>query len=1121
MLERASTCLETGGRQLLRAPTQCLRTRRMLHSSFWHHGASDLLLPVWWASSAILDHAGGDVDDRPRSNTKTRTYDAPLLDFLYPEKTLALIRRLSAYGSDAVDVRRRPLNGTAVRQFSTSRWQPRQEEETDDLEVIQAKEELEHLLLRSTGEEALQDVLEKKADGKQELAWLLYSSLPERSRNNALHKRLLLYFEKGDMARMASRALQVFSAIDLPTRSPADCRIAISAYIALRMIGPAIQLQEEAAAQSNSIDIGTDMILKRTIQDDQWDLTLRVFRTFLQQADRLSIRVQDWFHRSLRKEAATIWGQVAQLPDLIEHYHSFLAHIQQFQHELNSTNKDKHILSLFAMGFVPAVMNQVIDSPEPDERYIRNFFVDLFRDFGAMGIYTRLLFEYAIPKMIDTPRYREYTNQRKIWLQLYRQYRDLCPDRPGQGPSRYLISRLIVQHGEKDGTEPIGQLIEDLLTFYPFSPFTPDVLTYIIRFYARQGDVDQVHGFFGELQKRFPDLVNLSIISSLVYAYARRIDVAGAVHQFKRINTEFGLMPDLACWNILLYAFTRADDLDGALECFNNCLDSGVAPDIYTFGPMLDLCAARGDVEAFEALFARAKLLNVPVEADRRARSGYVQAFLNTGDAEGAEAIAEGMHQSWLAGTLRDEILTHSWNLLVSYYGVQGDLTNTRRMYKQMMDKQIPMDTWTYAGLMRSLIEAKQTNSAYKILSVTMPMNQVRVHAFHYAIVITGFLRENQYRHAQRVYQRMVRRKIPQTQSSRQASILAVGIKELTALKEQQVSDPHARLREVEEKLRESILANYGSEIANDQPSHKRYIDTPELSNVPQSYFALVILLYSTRGALDICKQLFEAASKATTVHDNYQAPIALLSAIMEVHYKAKEHDEMEKCWELARSEADRLVKTFTQVMNLAPPTPEFDSITDPSVQERYKSSQIATNRRQILFKASRLYIRSLLDQHDNPQALQKAQRTIRNLLTNGFHIDNLTWNEFIQHLALRGRIVDAFSACEMYLIPNFPGWQNLNPAYIRHDRAGYPWMQLRHYDVDRTSIIPRYRTIVVLAAAYARVKRDEQNGLGYNPDLGGWVGEVLEQIAPVTCRAIDTMPRTGDRFQARYLQDL
>jgi len=1123
MLERASTCLETGGRQLLKAPKPCLRSRRMLHSAFWHYGASDLALPVWWASSPFLHHASGDVDDRERSHTTPapRNNDGPLLDFLYPEKTLALIRRMSANGSEAADTRRRPLHGSGFRQFSTSRWRPSEDESTEDLDIINARREMKALLLETTASEALEDLLKTKTSGKQALAWELYSEFTGRGHvlEPQMQADLLEYLGKGDISRVASPVLQLFDSLHLDHRRASSYRAATSAYVALKMVGPAIQLLEEAATRFDSKQIGTDAVLKQTIHDDQWDLSLRVFRAFLNQASRSGENVDSWNYRKNSKSLEAIWGQVTQLPDLVEHLHSLLGHVRQFQHELNTSEEDKRTLALFVAGFVPPVMNQVLHALEPDEDYIWDFFVNLFRDLHSLDFSASELYEYAIRNMIDTPRYRQYTNQRKILLELARRYREQYTQGLGQRPSRYLMGRLIVQHGEMDSMDRVEDMVKDLRAWYATDPFTPRMLSYLVRCHAKHGVVAKVHEYIEELVARFPKEVDLNVLHSLVYVYARRIDVPGAIQQFKRLNTDFGQVPDAACWNTLLLAFARADDLDGALECFNNCLESGITPDIYTFGPMLDLCAGRGDVEAFEALYSQAKLLKVPVETDRRARSGYVEAFLNAGDAEGAEAILKGMLQSWNAGTLRGTSLTHAWNLILSWYAVKGDLTNSKRIYRQMVNVNIPLDTWTYASLMRALVQARQTDAAYKILRVTMPLNNIRVHAFHYAIVITGFLNEGQYPKAEKAQRRMQLRQLPQTDSSRQASLLSIGITELRKLKQERHEHPKLRLQAVEEQLRQSLLADYGSEIAHDQPSHKRYIDSRELSNIPEQYFALVIMLYTKRGAYDICKQLFEAASRAKTKDNNYEAPIALLTAIMETHWKAKEHAEVERCWKLARSEADRLVKSFQQVMHPTLPTPEFDSITDPAIKGRFESSRIATNRRQILFKASRIYIRSLLEQED-PKSLQIAQRTIRNLLSHGFTVDNLTWNEFIRQLALRGRITDAFSSCEMYLMPQFPGWVELNPKYIRKYRPGYLWMELRSFDVKKTSILPRYKTLVVLAAAWTQVKRDEANGIGFNPDLGGWVREVLEQIAPDTVRAIETMPRTGDRLQQVYLRN-
>jgi pentatricopeptide repeat-containing protein PET309 len=1091
----------------------------MLHSSFWHHGASDLALPSWWAASASLDHATGDVDHLGRGRATTRSHEGPLLEFLYPEETLALIRRLSKYGADAVEVRRRGLLGVGARRYSTSQWQPSREEPVDDLEAIQAKEEREELLLQSTPDEALRKLLWSSKRGKQELAWQLYSASTDATPPATFLCDLLDYLGDSDFVRTANRILQLFDRIPPENRRSSSYRIAVNAYVALKVIGPAIQLLEEASERFDPTRTGIDAVLKKTIQDDQWDLSIRVFKAFLRWADRENVKVNKWkgYGETHWDNWGPIFGQAQHVLEPVEHLRNFLSHVRQFHHELNSTDENKRALNLFVQGYVPGVMWEVVNTPEPDEDYIYNFFTGLFKDLHALNLPVWALYEYIIPTFLDMPRYQRYTNEDKIFLDLYTTWRQQHLDGYCRPPSRVLINKLIIQHGKHLSYDRVDAMVKDLRSFHAPEPFRVGVLYSLIRFYAGAGLIDRVHEFFEILRTQFPSAVDLRILTSLPYAYARRIDVPGAIEQFKRITNEFKMVPDMSCWNVLLLAFTRADDLDGALECFNNCLESGGTPDIWTFGPMLDLCAARGDVEAFEALFSRAKQLNVPVETDRRARSGYVQAFLNAGDIDGAEQIALGLLQSWKAGTLGNVEITHVWNMLITHHALAGQLADSRRLYQEMKTNSIPLDSWTYGALMRSLVETRQTNAAFKILRVTMPKENVRVYAYHYALCISGFLRENRPDRAKAVYNKMKNVRINQTPSLRQMGLLYTGTRELLKLRAEKIRDPKARLVRVEEELRQNLMSDYGHEIANDEPTLKRYIDSPELSNVPQSYFSVLILLYTTRGALDIAKELFEKASKASIDEQNYSAPIALLTAIMETHYKAGEYDDVERCWELAHREANRLVKTFNQVMHPESPTPEFDSLTDPTVLARFNASRIAINRRQVLFRATRVYIRSLLKQ-DEPETVQRAQRTVNSLLSNGFIIDNLTWNELIQHLAISNRVADAFSACEMYLMPQFPGWSTLSPVYMRKFRPGYSFMELRHHEVKRGSVLPRYKTLVVLAAAYARVRRDEANGIGFNPGMGGWVREMLEQIAPDTVRAIETMPRTGDELQKEYL---
>ncbi|KAF2818888.1 TPR-like protein [Ophiobolus disseminans] len=1134
MLERASTCFETGRRQLLRAPTRCLPSRHMLYSAFWHHGASDLSLPVWWADSSILDGGSGDVDDQAARTTFTpsRAHDGPLLTFLYPEKTLALLRQLTAPRQDFSESRRRQVHRPPVRHFATAQWQPPHDESGVDPTVLeQTKEELASMLQDARPFQVLSRFLKNLEPGKQELAWQLYASIPARhlelNKGASLKAKLLEYITLDDEHTVPSRVIQLFDELPLEKRRPSSYRAAIVAYISLRMVGPAIQLLEHVRIDRHfdSLYLGTDVILRRTILDEQWDLSLRVFRLFVQQRPVIgNVEIRTAIRSGM--PLPQIWSGVTTLPGLRDHLQSFLAHVREFKHELRSSVESTEALSLFSMSFVPHVIDQVTQDRDLDEKDMATYVQRVFRDLRKLGLSAPVCYDHAIRTLLELPQHRAVHEVPTLCMNLYERYRTQyleSQDMPQSKPSLNVLRNLIVYHGDHNDLTQAQRLIKDLHTFYPDKPMSHGLLKYLIHMYADYGDVVRVQKYFHEFTAHYRRKLDLKVVSSLPFAYARRADVAGAIAQFNRIHTDFHLVPDLACWNILLLSYVRADDLDGALECFNSCLDNGIEPDEYSFGTLLDLCADRGDVEAFEALFSRAKQKGIQLTHNVRARSGYVQAFLNAGDPDGAESIAQGMLRSWQSGMLRGHALTHTWNLLIQHHALDNDIASARQRYKEMVDNRIPLDSWTYGSLMRALVAAKQSNAAYKMLRKTMPQSHLPVHAFHYAIVMTGFLREggDQLNLAMAAYARMVEQEVPQTESSREASIRTLGALELKKLKEEGAKGRRQKLKLVEEAVEKMLVEAVQGQVAHRQPRHSRLLDSRNYGSAVQAYYGLLISLYSQVGAYKLCHKLFRKAEKAAPDVDNYTVPMTLITGTMEAHLKFGQHAEVAKCWELARTAANKLSKTFQQAVQPEPVTPESDSILDPSVRDLYEQSRISFNRRNILYKAARLYIRSLSDPaNPNPDALQEAQRTMIDLIVNGYTLDVFTWNEFVTTLAQRGRLVDAFSICEKYLMPNFPGWRNLYPNYIRKDRTGYQWMELRHYEIKKSSLMPRYKTLIALAAEFRQVKSDERNGLGYDESAEAWQREILEGLAPMTLRAIETMPRTSDKLQMEYFHN-
>lgn len=435
MLERASTCLETGGRRLLRAPKACIRSRRSLHSTFWRHGAMDLKLPIWWSSVAACDRTavnGTDDDVGGKSSEASKAFEGQLLDFLYPAKTLALIRRLSQFSPKGIDVCRRPrLHGNGVRQFSTTR--SRRAERTD-LEHGSAKvaldekaldEEVEETLRDFPAAEALQNLLASREEGKQRLAGRFYLAVPESERSPQIQADLLEYLASDRTLMNPNEVVDIFNALPPSDRRSSSYRAAISAYLSLETVGLAVQLHEAAAEGHFGIDIGTDLILAHVVQDNQWDLGLRVLKTFMSVASREGFDVSQLYRDPSRQryDPAIIWGSVASVPYLRGHVDSFLLHLREFHHDLTADENNLAVIDQFILGLSAEAGEQMLNMEPPQEATITQFFTKLFQELRDLKFFSSVLYDYFIRRMLQIPRYRAYSNEGKLYLRLYRQYR--------------------------------------------------------------------------------------------------------------------------------------------------------------------------------------------------------------------------------------------------------------------------------------------------------------------------------------------------------------------------------------------------------------------------------------------------------------------------------------------------------------------------------------------------------------------------------------------------------------------------------------------------------------------------------------------------------------------------
>ncbi|KAI7561591.1 hypothetical protein KC317_g8975 [Hortaea werneckii] len=296
-----------------------------------------------------------------------------------------------------------------------------------------------------------------------------------------------------------------------------------------------------------------------------------------------------------------------------------------------------------------------------------------------------------------------------------------------------------------------------------------------------------------------------------------------------------------------------------------------------------------------------------------------------------------------------------------------------------------------------------------------------------------------------------------------------------------------------------------------------------------------------------------------------------MIGSLMMAHLTAGQHDEVERCWDLAKEQANEISKTepvpqlrssngdaepegLGDILQLKPPsdaqeagfqinsksTAPSNTTTDKGATASAKSSQTlmpsndqsdattskpSPGRSYILSRPLRLYLYSLGAQ----QRMRDMLSIVSRLFTQGYTMDNPTWNAFIQLLCQSSPplVLLAYTLTERFLMPNFPGWAPVSAnGYLPHASARQQGLQyIRARYLSPGQLMPQYKTLVHLGAAVLQLRSIEAMGRrGQIDDLAGmdkYIGSMrqLRKEAPRTLFAVQSMPKVDDALQNRLLR--
>jgi pentatricopeptide repeat-containing protein PET309 len=1080
MLERTAGCLESGSlRRLLPASNKCLKSRRTLHSSFWHHGAGDIeLSPLWTALVRAPEPVDQQRDVLHRTST---THSAMLLDFLYPAGTINFLRQYSGWGVDRQDGRwgKGGLGKLGYRQFTSSAMDTSITEQT-------TKEEVIHDQGSDTQDGTLQTLYERMGLTKSydyEEAWRQYMLL-DGVDQLLLRTPLMQYLSKSDRVVDAERITELFKMVKERLRGPLVYQVTIRAHLKLWNLADAMELHK-AAFDALETPAGSAELLAHFIQNSSWWRAFSLWTEFQARDRECHFRQYDLFE--LVVNMPNLGNQAIELAEYVS---------RKIRNTSPDSEGDNSELVEFASSIVRRTLN-TIGSFNPSS------FSTLLDFLRLWQVDDPVVYEEAIETLL-------FLNQTKMVVKCYR----LARQGRGACLSKSVLHKVLKILCDNHSILGMQQVLDDFFKFH--SRPTQWAYKLCMTEFASQGDATTVHALFKQFISRREQstrrlmsgcnssfqspLESADEIAPLLHVHAKRGEISEVVSIFNQIEERYNLQPTIMCWNILLNAYGKVQDTSSAYKCFEKLLESPIArPDDYTFGTMMGICASRGDLERTIELYILAEELKI--QKSSTMIDSLVLAYISEGDLQKAERLCEDAVKLDLKGS---QSRTRMWNYLLIAYAIRRDLANVNRVLQLMAEMDINYDEYTYSALMQALCMVKQPSKAYDILKEVMVEAGVQATAFHYAVVMGGFLTTGESRKVFEVQNRMMRRNIRATTSTNLMAFKAQIAEDRALLDEGSEVEVFQRAKQ----MFKEVIASVDPQDASKGPrkGHGRLaIDIAHTSTF-YSYFMFVL---GQHEEFETVNNLYEEFKRTVPESKRNSTPIRVLSALMATKLQERNFEAVEESWNLILDQAmeeGRSRPLPAKVLENALPEPDRSRLSK-DIEQSDQIEKVIPAHSLDLADSLVVYLRGLAIQNK----IQQMIETVQDVLDRGFVLDAHIWNKYVQFLARKDEYDLAFKICEEKLMPGWTGWTRIRWQLPVRNRLPIELRRARQWP---THLRPMYYTMLYLARKYIELQDSAAESPASEYALSG-----LERNYPKTVDAIKTMPRTDNEDERRILR--
>jgi len=690
MLERASACLEYGSRQLFRKPHSTKRSRRALHSAFWHHTGGDLDLGSWWTSvlrstRELESHV--EQSHVAQQELRAEALDIgsahgesePLLEFLYPPKTLTLIRKISNFGIDRWDCGRLPsaafghINRINRTYSSTAVLSESPPFIADSEKISKGVSQEEDIIVQKLSVHSDSTPRRTQYTSRSELEEEVknYESLRDRCACQYQGGVLLQHVLVLQQWDLAERVFSKYVAVVQPKNNsdtdnlwtPASRRLnlredafSLLGYVekALKDLAPKLDSLRDFTTQFLFRALGHQLLTPdhgivevfQRLQLFDWVSSYLFEKVLIKQLNMPDMRpsrnrpilglyslyrANSDFHPS-EKLLTLLLSRACQV--LVAGQHSKDLSIDLLVHEWRQTHGKLHVKAFGILMLNYAKLGNV--------KMVHTYFDELRKEYPE-----HVTIDFCWPLFNVHAQRAEIKEIRGLFQLISKEY--------GLKPDRRCWNMLLHTYAKADDLEGASQAYEEMVN----KKIDPDEYTLgpLMSLWALRGDVDMVKQLFLVAQARgIP--ISPPMVGSKVLAYIRNGNLALAERIARSAMEKYGQAQPVnswvGVWNHVLTGYALEGDTKSAMQVFNFMEDKNMEPDGMTYAALMQ-CMVNVRKTHIARMILRRVLKEKNIQPLAFHYAIIIQGFYHQGDTDAAQRVYQTMLQRGIRPTISTE----------------------------------------------------------------------------------------------------------------------------------------------------------------------------------------------------------------------------------------------------------------------------------------------------------------------------------------------------------------------------------------------------------------------------------------------------------------------------------